>query len=418
MYAPKNFDEDYLGPLPAREALAASLNVPAVRLAAEVTPARLLDLLRRLGLKSLNRDANHYGLALALGSGEVQLRELAGAYVALARGGEAVDLRVVGSDAVATGRRVLDPSIAAAVTEALVDPLARTRLLAGRSPFDIGYPLAVKTGTSSGHRDAWTVGFTHERTVVVWVGNADGDAMHRVTGATGGGPLFADIMRRAMQDVPTRAPLWEPAQLELATVCPLSGKRPIEACPDAVPRRFARGHTPQEACDIHVHARRLRSPTHHGARAYACDTQGPEALAVFPPQFDGWLARFEDGAPGKDPHGTPWLPRSMVPGCEPAGANRPTLRVETPVEGAVYWLGSHRSHRGDLDRVELVARYEGPRRTAPRAVEFVIDGNVVASVGAPYRALVDVGAGDHDVYARPTDPDAAVAFAGTRFSVR
>src|SRR6185503_17177459 len=170
-------------------------------------------------------------------------------YLALARGGNAIPLRYSLQDPVADGEQVLEPAIAAAVTEALTDPLARVRLLRGRSPFDIGFPVAVKTGTSSGYRDAWTVGYTAERTVAVWVGNADGSATRGVTGAGGAGPLFADVMRRAMLDVSSRAPLFHRDLLEPVEVCALSGLRPGAQCPDRVMQRFVPDHAPTTGCD-------------------------------------------------------------------------------------------------------------------------------------------------------------------------
>ncbi len=196
VYAPHNFDGGYLGPISAREALAASLNVPVIRLAAELPQGALLARLRALGFESLDRAASHYGLSLSLGSGEVTPLEVARAYVVLARGGESIALRVREDDPQASPGRILPQAETAAVVEALADPAARLRMLHGRSPFDIGYPLALKTGTSSGYRDAWTAGFTHERTVVVWLGNADGSPMREVTGGNGAGPLFADVMRQ------------------------------------------------------------------------------------------------------------------------------------------------------------------------------------------------------------------------------
>lgn len=105
-YAPGNFDGSFEGPISARESLAGSLNVPAIRLAAELPEGQLLSTLRALGMESLDQDAQYYGLALALGSGEVELRELAGAYVALARGGDRIPLRLVPREGAELGARV------------------------------------------------------------------------------------------------------------------------------------------------------------------------------------------------------------------------------------------------------------------------------------------------------------------------
>lgn len=411
VYAPRNFHGDYLGPISAREALAGSLNIPVIRLASDLSErlgsGALLERLHALGFKSLDQPAQHYGLALALGSGEVSPLEVAGAYATLARLGERVDLRFTLDTPPTPPQRVLPAGEAAAVIEALSDPAARVRLLQGRSPFDIGYPVAVKTGTSSGYRDAWTAGFTHERTVVVWVGNADGSPMREVTGGGGAGPLFADILRRAMLDVPTRAPLWPDEALVHAEVCPLSGAPATEACPGAVTRRFAPGRVPQDPCTVHRHVSQQ-----HGATT--CDPEGSEVVAVLPPAFDGWLESLPPGAPGLDPHGTPWLRTHDVRGCDER-TSQSTLTMRSPTAGAVVLLGRDGS---DDDRVELTAAWRGPHPQRPERVEFVVDGEVVGSSPAPYRVLAKLGPGDHDVHARPSDPAAGVAFDSVSFSVR
>lgn len=416
VYAPHNYHGRFGGPVSARQALAESLNVPAVRLAAELPAGALLQALRRLGLASLREPAEHYGLALALGSGEVGLRELAEAYVALARGGEHRPLRVRLDAPAGPVTRVLDPAAAAAVIEALADPLARARLLPeGHRPFDIGFPVALKTGTSSGYRDAWTLGLTRERTVAVWIGNADGSPMHEVTGAGGAGPLFADVMRRAMRDVPTRAPLYDAGLLEPVEVCALSGHRPGPACPHTVTRRLARAHVPDEPCALHVHARATASASRPlGTPPLACDPEGDVVVAVLPAEYTAWLDERPLGAPGLDPYGTPWLAAERVPSCAPAGARRVTLAIAEPSEGAVIWSGH------DDDAVELRAELAGASGEAG-AVEFVVDGEVVARSDWPYQALVQLPRGDHEAHARlveRTREGAPMETPAVRFSVR
>ena len=143
-YQPDNFDGTFYGPVSAREALAGSLNVPAVRLAAQVGADDLLALLRSLGMASLDREGTHYGLSLALGSGEISLHELVEAYVALARGGDRIAVHTTVDDPATLGQprpageQLIDPAAAAAVTDSLSDPLARVRGLGGTGPFDLG----------------------------------------------------------------------------------------------------------------------------------------------------------------------------------------------------------------------------------------------------------------------------------------
>jgi penicillin-binding protein 1C len=412
-YTPENFDRTFEGPIPLREALAGSLNVPAVRLAHEVGPSKLLTLLHAVGFASLDQRADHYGLALALGSGEVELRELAAAYATLARGGTYTPLRFTATPdslgAPTDGSRVLAPDVAALISEVLSDPLARVRGLHGRGPFGLMYPVAVKTGTSSGYRDTWTAGYTRERTVAVWLGNADSAPTVQLTGASGAGPLFADIMDRTMRDVPRRAPLWDPELLVPVEVCPLSGLPPGPACDEHATRRFARDHLPEGTCDLHRHV--ARDPA--APAGLRCDPDGRQVAVLFPPAFDSWLS---ERTSSPDPFGRPWLARSRVPGCADAAAAVPTVRVSQPAPGSVFALGLGRDQTIEV-RAELAQGGEPAARDLGD-VEFVLDGKVWARSGWPYQTRVPATPGDHEVLARPADPRLAARFEPTVFSVR
>jgi len=419
-YRPENFDHGHEGPLPLREALAGSLNIPAVRLAFEQGPRKLLDLLHALGFASLDRPADHYGLALALGSGEVELRELAAAYATLARGGHFAPLRLTVDDPSLLGRpaeivasAAIDPAVAALLTETLADPLARVRGLHGRGPFSMPYPAAIKTGTSSGYRDTWTVGYTRERTVAVWLGNADGAPTAGLTGASGAGPLFADVMARAMHDVPQRAPLWDPALLARVEVCPLSGLPAGPACDERATRNFLADHLPEGTCDLHVHVRRDAS----APAGWRCDEAGRATAVVFPSVFDAWLAERASVGATPDPFGRPWLPRARVPGCAGPAAPVPSVRLSAPAAGSVYAMGL----RADHQTIELRAELAEGGEVAARAlgeIEFVVDGVVAARSGWPYQARIRATPGDHEVLARPADPSLAAKLEPVRFSVR
>lgn len=397
-YAPGNFHGGHTGPIPLREALAASLNVPFVRLAADVGPTAILELLHAVGFASLDRSADHYGLSLALGTGEVTLRELAAAYVALARGGDAIALRTVVGDAPSATHRVLPQDVAAAVTDALADPRARLRLLEGRSPFDIGFPVAVKTGTSSGYRDAWAVGYTSERTVAVWVGNADGSATRGLTGAGGAGPLFADVMRRAMLEVPTRRRLVEHDALAGVEVCSLSGHRPGPQCPDRVHRLFPADAVPAHGCTMHVAAHEV-GETEAGRTRWQCDStrrSDTRTIVRMPVELSAWLGTLPDGAPGQDAHELPWVAHDLAAGCsDDAAPSR--IAIVSPALGSVWPAGPAEAP----NVVEIAARVDASHDLD--RIEIVVDGEVVATVDAPFVTHVAIGPGDHEVYARPAD---------------
>jgi penicillin-binding protein 1C len=413
-YSPGNFDGTFEGPISQREALAGSLNVPAIRLAAELPRGALLDRLHALGF-ALPEDAGRYGLSLALGSGEVSLRELAGAYATLARGGEWVSLREVLRDepAQVAAAQVFEKAAVALVADALSDPLARVRGLHGRGPFDVGFPVAAKTGTSSGYRDAWTAGFTHERTVAVWVGNPDGSPMRGLAGAGGAGPLFADAIRRAMVDVSSRAPLWDASLLVPVQVCPLSGELAGGACPDHATRLFARGHEPSRRCEMHVRVKPRSAPP--GDAQVACDPTGRRTAVVLPAAFDGWLGAQPMGTTAHDVGGLPWYAQARVPGCAGAG-EEPKLVVDAPADGSVIVLSRSRP---DAESIEIRASAAGAAARPMGPVDLVLDGAVVGEVASGRLAwLVPAQPGDHVAEVRPRDPRAEVRLGLSRFSVR
>jgi len=249
VYAPMNYDERFHGPVRLRDALGSSLNVPAVWATEEIGVPEVLGRLRALGL-GLDRGDDWYGPAIALGDGEVTLLELANAYATVARGGTWRPVRAVRGVVRSTGRveaatspgeerRVMPEAVAEVVADVLADPRARVAAFGAESALDLPFDVAAKTGTSKGSRDNWTVGFTREVTVAVWVGNFDGSAMRGTSGISGAAPLFHAAMDAAMRGrEPRGLRLADRAQHDEALVpvevCPLSGGRPTHACPHAV----------------------------------------------------------------------------------------------------------------------------------------------------------------------------------------
>lgn len=410
-YAPDNFDGTFVGPVSAREALGGSLNVPAVRLAADLGATDVVRVLREAGLP-LTGGAERFGLSIALGSGEVTPFELAEAYTTLARGGEHVALGESPLGRAPSVRRVLDPAAVASVADALADPMARIRGLRTRGPFEFPWPVAVKTGTSTGYRDAWTAGFTRERTVVVWVGNADGTRTQRLTGAVGAGPLFHDVMTRAMKDVASPAPLYDHALLDEAMVCPLSGLRATHACPDQVRRLFPHGHTPGVACTVHRMAD--TTPARTSGNGHRCNAEGSTRIAVFPDAFGRWLDDRPTGAPGADPRGIPWLLASRTEGCEGDTGAAPRIVVLEPHDGSV--LQASRSAGSDADALDVRVETQGLPSAEP--LEVVVDGRVARRFLPPYRTRVTIGRGDHLVEVRPENGKRAALVGRALVSVR
>jgi len=205
LYVPQNYDRSFKGLVSLRTALAGSLNVPAVRTLTLIGPDVLVERLRAVGFASLRRDGDYYGYSLALGSAEVSLWELAGAYRTLAAGGLKRPL-VLTPGRGGRGERVIDAAAAHIITDILSDRVARSTSFGLDNPLAPRHWAAVKTGTSKDMRDNWCVGFTSRYTVAVWVGNFDGSPMWDVSGITGAAPLWLELVNALHRDQPSTPP--------------------------------------------------------------------------------------------------------------------------------------------------------------------------------------------------------------------
>lgn len=211
LYVPKDYDHDYKGPVSVRTALAGSLNVPAVRALLVDGVEDFRDRLWDMGYRGLTEDGDYYGYSLALGSAEVTLLQQAAAYRALSDGGRYLPLRLRMDDAPGQPRAVMAPAAAWIVSDILADADARAVTFGIDSALRLPFWSAAKTGTSKAMRDNWCVGFTDRFTVAVWVGNAEGDSMTRVSGTSGAAPVWREVMLALNRDRPGRAPARLPA---------------------------------------------------------------------------------------------------------------------------------------------------------------------------------------------------------------
>ncbi|HZV63469.1 MAG TPA: penicillin-binding protein 1C [Telluria sp.] len=207
LYIPQDYDRNFHGAVSVRSALGSSLNVPAVRALTMVGVDRFLGTLRDLGMSSLTRDADHYGFGLALGGAETNLLELSNAYRALANGGAWTPVRFTQNQAPVAGRQVLGAQASFIVGDILSDPTARAITFGLSSALSTRTWAAVKTGTSKGMRDNWTIGYTSRYTVGVWVGNFSGAPMWDVSGVTGAAPIWRDMVEHLHEQLAGRAPL-------------------------------------------------------------------------------------------------------------------------------------------------------------------------------------------------------------------
>ena len=384
-YHPNNYDGRYHGPVRVREALANSYNVPAVITADAVGPARLLDRLHEVGMRSLTEDAEHYGAAIALGDGEVRLLDLANAYATLARGGVWKSVVAVKGAVAKDGaplalppresRRVIDEASAFVITDILADRSARLSSFGEGNVLELPFPVAAKTGTSKGYRDNLTVGFTPDVTVGVWVGNFDGSPMEGVSGVSGAGPLFHDAMIAAARGR-ERADFVRPAgRIVEVEVCSLSGERPGPGCDHRRQEIFAVSGEGAPAttstCSMHE---RVSIDKRNGRRAGSGCPRADVEERTFE-RFDARLAAWARSV------GRNLAPERRSPLCpggpEPAAASADgRLRLAYPPDGALFAIDP-----GAAGRQSIRIRADVP--PSVREVRLVIDG-LPRVVAAPF----------------------------------
>lgn len=188
----KNYSRRHYGTVTVRQALGNSLNIPAVKTIEFTGVADYYAFLWKIGITTLDKEADFYREGLALGNAEIPLFELVRGYLMLANGGILKPIRTTFSDGFAQ-ERVLPEAVARTIAGILSDPLARQFEFGLDSVLNFPVKTAVKTGTSTDYRDAWAIGFNRDFVAGVWMGNLTYEPMHNVTGAAGAGLLLRSI---------------------------------------------------------------------------------------------------------------------------------------------------------------------------------------------------------------------------------
>lgn len=332
LYIPQNYDRRFRGWVSVRTALASSLNIPAVRTLAMVSPDAFARQLAALGLP-LRESGDHYGLGLALGSAEVNLLNLTNAYRSLANQGRHTPVAALAGGAPPVAAvQALDAGAAFIVGDILSDANARAATFGSDSLLATRFWSAVKTGTSKDMRDNWAIGWSARYTVGVWVGNASGAPMGQVSGTTGAAPVWAGLMGWLHAREPSRAPAPPPGLVAQAVR--------FDGAPEPARREWFLSGTEQA-----VFA--LRTPDDGlAARPRILSPADGSILALdpdIPPRHQRLTLRAEtarvqwrlDGRPlgrGQSVQWMPWPGRHVIELTTPGGEVLDRVRVE--VRGA------------------------------------------------------------------------------------
>lgn len=408
-YVPANYDLQEHGPVLAREALASSLNIPAVVALEHVGLRRFFEFAGRFGISTLG-DVDDYDLSLALGGGAVRLLDLTAAYGALANTGFRIAPRIVlevrsaGGEEIYTAPepdrvRILDERIAWLISDILSDADARRLGFGANSLLRIDRPAAVKTGTTSNFHDNWTVGYTPDMVVGVWSGNSSYESMRAVNGLSGAAPIWHQFMRAALAGRPVQ-PFIRPPGIEQVEVCSLSGMLPTPECPYRRREWFLAGTAPESPDTLYRAVIVDRSTGRLAGAAAPPDLRQEQVVLDLPPEAHSWarlhrLPLYADlledpsalALPVEDPSAQ--APR---PGMQSGAAI--ALRLLSPASGSLYRISPRMSAEYQRILFEVAGGGEF------QAVRIWLDGALLASPSAaPYRTWWQLRPGEHRAWA-------------------
>ena len=366
-----------------------SENVPAVALASELGVSDLLRFFERAGLSTFDRTPAYYGLGLTLGNAEVRLDELVAAYATFARGGiwrRPSPLRGEGGEE----RHLVSPRTAFWITDILSDPEARAFIFGRGGNLEFPFAVAAKTGTSQAYHDNWTIGYTRDVTVGVWVGNFDRTPLRDSSGVTGAGPIFHAVMlaaeRRVGADVASDAGIVPaPADVERTAICSLSGMRAGPSCPSTLEEWTPSGQS-GPLCTWH-------------------DRSASDIQTRYPAEYRAWAATESvaaawPAAPG--PGGSLAVPDEIGRRPKPARSARlpRELTIASPPGGAVYSVDP--TLRREFQAVPL--RVVSPQ---PTTISWFVDGRPVGETSSERSLPWPLVVGTHRIEAHGLDGAAA-----------
>ncbi len=325
-YVPENYDREYHGPQRLRLALARSYNIPAVGAMSLAGIDEVIRTAHAMGIETLDRGLDYYGLSLTLGGGEVQLLDMVYSFSVFANGGymygvEKPPSRVrIGfreldpvvikriedrngdvlwefEEGTLHGRQVLEPRLAYLMNDILSDRGGRCPAFGCPNALELDTesgevrPAAVKTGTTNNYVDAWTVGYTPQMAVGVWVGNSDSSWMKNTPGSKGAAPIWHAVMSYVLRDEPV-VPFSRPDGFIEMAVCDKSGLLPTAHCPTAS-ELFIPGTEPTELDNIHKLIA-INKETGKLATVYTPPELVEEKVfEIYPPEAQDWVVAAE-----------------------------------------------------------------------------------------------------------------------------
>ncbi len=380
-YNPGNFDDKFRGPMSLRDALAQSINIPAVKMLYLVGVKNAIAKAEDMGITTL-KNADTYGLTLVLGGGEVKLLDMASAYGAFATAGtlkpptgilkiEDRDGNILEEYKDSSGRTVVDRNAALEVSDILTDNVARTPTFGPNSPLNFpGKTVAVKTGTTNNYRDTWCIGYSPNIVVGAWAGNNDNTPMEHKSSGLIIAPLWSEVMKEALKTVPEASfpdPDEKPNYNELKPVLRGHWEGNESVWIDTISGRLATEDTPEET------KKEIVLPNIHSI-LYWVDKNDPLGEPPSNPNNDPQFSHWESGIQN-------WwsLHRGEYnfPGAESIPSeydnvhipkNKPNISIKNPSNSASF-------SKDDVIRVDV--EINGPQPI--KKVDYFVNGSLLGT---------------------------------------
>ncbi len=386
-YAPQNFSRTYSGAVPASEVISRSLNVPSVRMLQQFGLSEFHNWLQLLGMSTIDRPAGHYGLTLILGGAEGTLWELTGMYASLARHLQIRDaatpeslryrfqpLQYVQGDEAARAESGSLPLLSQAAVWAMLEAMSEVKRPDGEVDwrrFDSARRLAWKTGTSYGHRDAWSVGVTPEYVIGVWVGNAGGEGRPGLTGVQKAAPVMFDLFNLMEPTSWFTEPVYQTKTVE---ICTKSGHRAGPDCESTELQSIPETGLETNICPYHS---RIHTDASQQFRLSSRCASAGEMHAVswfeLPPAMAWYYRKFHSSYRG--------LP-DWAPGCAPEEAAGGAIALLYPLHDADIYIPL------ELDGSRGRAVLEAAHQKADTRIYWHLNGDWIGTTQGEHQLAV------------------------------
>ncbi len=377
-FMPKNADNRYHGIVTAEDSLIRSLNVPAVRLLNLYGIENFYSFLKQAGMTTLFRTAEEYGLPLILGGAEAKLTEVAAMYRALGTMGNFSPLTVLKpNDKV--GKTLISRG-ASRLTLEMLKKLNRPGIENSWNRYNNQWPIAWKTGTSYGQKDAWAAGVTPEWTIAVWAGNFDGRGSSDLGGAISAGPIMFDILNALPKKPENR--WFEKPEEDLITIetCPETGFQPSIHCRERTEAEAPKNAKPLRLCPFHTTIH-VTNDQKQQVNASCWEENNHKAISFlsYPPEITQHM--IENGVPIKE------LP-PFKPGCKATRSINP-LRIIYPQMKTIVRIPT--DFHAKKQKLVLKAAHRNPKET----IFWYMDTKYLGKTQKRHQISVDLMPGEH-----------------------